>query len=276
MMDGFLEASAIMSKLANETKVQDDGKPKYKFDKLRIYFNKDYEVPTSNGKSILVRVPTIGEIIKDEFRFYMNLNFIISNPTQFRLQLWEVGMDWNKMTDFQLFQLLYKALEYDISQLFIPEVDFSTFEVMQKVISESEPVTVLYSERYDIEIDEATYDHLKMYLRTMFNIFPKVEKAKGKTTKQAIIDEEKLNLAQKNKKDEDSSILLPLVSSCINHAGFKYNVKELEDIGVFQFMDSVSRLQIYESTTALLKGMYSGFVDTKNIKNEDMNFMRSI
>ena len=41
-------------------------------------------------------------------------------------------------------------------------------------------------------------------------------------------------------------------------------------------MDSVQRLQIYESTHALMSGMYSGFCDTSKISKEQFNFMREI
>jgi len=41
-------------------------------------------------------------------------------------------------------------------------------------------------------------------------------------------------------------------------------------------MDSVQRLQVYESSTAVMKGMYSGFVDGSKIKPENYNWMRSL
>lgn len=41
-------------------------------------------------------------------------------------------------------------------------------------------------------------------------------------------------------------------------------------------MDSVQRLQVYESSTALLKGIYSGFVDASKIDKNELNFMREI
>ena len=83
------------------------------------------------------------------------------------------------------------------------------------------------------------------------------------------------NAKYKTSKDEDDG-LLPLISACCNHPGFKYKSSELKQLGIFQFYDSVKRLQVYESTTALQKGMYSGFVDSKGIKAEDYNFMRAI
>ena len=42
-------------------------------------------------------------------------------------------------------------------------------------------------------------------------------------------------------------------------------------------MDSIRRLQVYESTTSLMKGMYSGFVDTSKLKlDKELNWARNI
>ena len=133
-----------------------------------------------------------------------------------------------------------------------------------------------------IKIYETDYIKIVEYLRYMFNIHPKVEKAKGKSTKIAIIEDEKRKIAAElqNKKDNDiqKSFLLPLVSSLVNHPGFKYKKNELKEIGLVEFMDSVRRLQTYESSTALMKGIYSGMVDTSKIKNlnQEINWMKDL
>ena len=112
------------------------------------------------------------------------------------------------------------------------------------------------------------------YIRALLNIHPKVEKAKGKTAKKWMIDEDRINMAQKE--DKNNSILLPLVSACINHPGFKYKLQELREVGIYEFMDSVQRLQIYESTRALIGGSYSGFADMSKVPKEQFNFMREL
>ena len=45
-------------------------------------------------------------------------------------------------------------------------------------------------------------------------------------------------------------------------------------VGVCEFFDSVQRLQIYESATACMKGLYSGFVDGSKIKPEEYNWLK--
>ena len=84
-----------------------------------------------------------------------------------------------------------------------------------------------------------------------------------------------LNSSKEND-EENSSYLLSLVSSCLNHPGFKYKLEDLENMGIYRFMDSVKRIQKYEHSTAVLKGMYSGFVDGSKINPEKYNFMGDV
>jgi len=111
-------------------------------------------------------------------------------------------------------------------------------------------------------------------LRELLNVHPKIEKAKGKATKSWMIQEDKMNL--QNKSTESSSNTLSLISACTNHSGFKYKLQELKDVGIYQFMDSVKRIQKYETATAALQGSYSGFVDSSKLKKELFDFMSDI
>lgn len=174
------------------------------------------------------------------------------------------------------------------------DVDFTKFQFYEKPLTEEQiqenkdhkgdkefvmhkPEECMINADQQILIQEHDYNTLAMYLRTMFNIFPKVEKAKGKATKKALIDEDMDNLAVAMQKNEpDKSFLLPLISSCVNHPGFKYKRSELEEVGIVEFMDSVQRLQVIESTKALMGGMYSGFCDMSKVDKSLFNFMRDI
>lgn len=254
---------------------------------LQLYFGDPYQV----SDKILVYQPTIGGILEydkkfGESEFWSMLNVFIGNTTSYRLLLWDMGIDWNEISDFQLFSLLIKTLKVENTEILFGDLDLSSFDAYMKQIpnedefdnkEESEPKQemVLWNPELDIEINEDIYKNIALYIRTMFNIFPKVEKAKGKTTKKWIIEEDRMNLANA-KKEDTTSTFLPLIESCCCHAGFKYKKNELREVGIYEFMRSVQRLQVYESTTALLKGMYSGFIDTKGIDKEEFDFMRDI
>jgi hypothetical protein len=251
---------------------------KFEFDRLKMYFGEPYTIQCPVGE-IVISTPTIGDILQfGEKEFYAMLNIFVTNPTSYRLQLWDMGIDWNKISDYELFCMLIKGLKFESTKLLFNDVNFQSFELYGKKIEDSEEQTItLYSKEQNIEITEDTYRCMAAYLRLMFNIYPKVEKAKGKATKEAIIDEDRMNYNMELKKNKGyKSTLLPLVSSCVNHPGFKYKLNELREIGIVQFMDSVQRLQIYESTVALNSGMYSGMCDLSKVDKKLFNFMREL
>ena len=241
------------------------GSDNYEVDELQLYFGEPYRITDT----IIVRQPTLGEIIEfGEDAFYNTLYIFITNPTSYRVALWDKGIDWNKLTDYNLFMMLYPNINVNALQLFLPG-----FYLYKVTLSNQEETIILSNDHGDI-ITEEIYSKISYYLRKMFNYFPKVEKAKGKITKEWIIEGEKERL--KNKPNHFVSNLLPLISACLNHPGFKYKKSELKEIGIVEFMDSVKRLQVYESTTALLVGRYSGMIDTSKLNNEDFNFMREV
>lgn len=246
---------------------------KYSFDKLQMFFGEDYQV----AEGIVISQPTIGEIMMfGEEKFNQVLNPFVVNPTSLRVALWQQGKDWTEMSDYELFYQLILQLQPTPSETFMifGDLDFSKFNLYKRqneVDGELVEDVVLLNHEQKVLIDEEIYNHMSSYLRTMFNIFPKVEKAKGRTTKEWMIEGDILN--NKSQPTQKSN-LLSMISFCLNHPGFKYKKSELKDLGVVEFYDSVQRLLIYESTTSLMKGIYSGFVDTSKIDRKEFDFMR--
>lgn len=271
------------TKIAGQSVARDNvRKITHKFDQLKMYFGEPFEV----GNGITIYQPTVGKILEvGESDFYGTLYVFIANPTTYRVQLWDNGIDWNKVSDYELFMMLVKSVRPEISSSLFGDIDFSAFEPYSKTIiktneeGEEEEVSIptLYNKDTEMELSEEDYTLIAEYLSVMFNIHPKIEHAKGKITKQSIIEEEKMNMEAKMAKgDVEESGLLSLVSACVNHPGFKYKLQELKDVGICQFMDSVQRLQVYEQSTAMLHGMMGGFVDSSKIKADSYNWMRSL
>lgn len=254
--------------------------PIIEFDKLKLYFREPYVIDLEGVEgSITLTQPSIGDIVElGEKRFYGSLNAFTTNTTTFRLQLWDQGLDWNNVPDFDLFCMLIGTAEKEVYQTFLPDIDFSTFGIFQKQLPDSgDKIRVLYDAENRIEINEQVYFHISQYLRNVFNIFPEEKMTQDKVLKKWFIEKDRRELKNReSKKEEEDSGLLPLISGCCNHPGFKYKPSELKEIGVFEFYDSVKRLQVYETTSALNHGAYSGFCDTKDIPQENFNFMRPI
>lgn len=258
------------------------------FDELKIFYEYDY----SPVDKIKIRQPKIQEIIDyGDNKFYSMLNSICGNPTMFRLQLWNVGINWNDISDFDFFSMMIKNFTPKDTSILFGDLNLSWFERFHDNESDSsvliyvphdeddEPINIFELDKEElIKIDEIVYIKFVEYLRFMFNINPKVEHAKNKITAEAIIWEEEENLKIEQKKHKDDKVkksaLLPMISFALNHPGFKYKKSELKDVGIFEFMNSVKSLQSYEATRALLTGTYSGMVDTSKIPKEEFNFIK--
>ena len=268
---------AAKNLINNSNNKKDDNQEKkyeFHFDELQMYYGLDYEI----DDRIIIRQPTIGDIIEfGEQHVLSSIMPFVSNPTSYRLQLWDMGIDWNKISDYELFVSLIQASRKEDTCLLFGDVDFSSLSPYQN--TETNDI-VLMNDDQTLMIDEYKYMHMREYIRLMFNQYPKVEKAKGKATKEAIIDEERMNLINNkklNKNKSYKSMYLPLISSMLNHPGFKYKKNELKEVGIVEFMDSVKRLQVYESTRALMSGIYSGFCDTSKMNlNKELNWLRDI
>ena len=270
---------------------------------LKIYFGQPYQIT----EKITIYQPSIRDIMEyGENEFFSMLYIFIGNTTMRRLELWENGMDWNKICDYELFCSFVRMFPVEKTAILFKDVDFTKFDMYQLPPKEQEQAEQLdengqpkklnstekrkkrfkqfednytfYNEEQDIQINAQTYHKIAAVLRQTVHIYPKSEYTVGKTSKQIIIDEQraKLERAIAQNKDKPVSTLLPLISACVNHPGFKYKTTELKDIKINEFMDSVKRLQVYEATHALLGGMYSGFCDTSKIPKDNFDFMRSI
>ena len=269
MLDG-IQAAVLADAQKKKENTQE-----YKFDPLKMYFREDYFV-----KGIRIVQPTIGDILNmGESKFYSGLSPFLYNSTSIRVMLWDLPqrIDWCNVKDIEVFGILKNMTNTDNSaiRLLFPDYRIEHMQLMQlNEKNSNECQLFLYDEENDFVLNESEYMEIAEYIRTLLNIHPKIEKAKGKTTKQWMIDEDRMNMAQRDEKN--TSTLLPLISACINHPGFKYKLQELRDVGIYEFMDSVQRLQIYESTIALLGGSYSGFADMSKVPKEQFNFMREL
>ena len=201
--------SLIKDKLSdNKSQPSTSQKPKYEFDALQMFFGDPYLLT----KNVVIYQPTIGDIIRvGEKKFYSNLNVFIAHSTQYKLPLWKAGIDWNKIEDFTLFCSLLPTTDPEASSLLFGNVNLHNLKIYEipltpEEIAENEahkgekkykpikPTRFLRDIEQDIIITKETYERMAEYIRTMFNIFPKVQKARGKSTKETLIFEEEMKL----------------------------------------------------------------------------------
>ena len=258
--------------------------PKIEFDDLQIYMDIPHTIDIEGLKGKLtIYSPTLGQVIKmGQNKFYLGINPFITNTTQYRLPLWEMGVDWNETPDFDLFcMLLNVGVDKDVTNIiFGEEIDWSDFALFSKVKEDGTEERILYNEKADIEINELMYFHISQYIRRLILRDPEEKITTDPALKNMYIMKDKRHKAneedKKEKGEESSFSIQSLISACVNHPGFKYKKSELMEIGLNEFYDSVKRLQIYESSIASMHGAMGGMIDAKKLPKDATNFMREI
>lgn len=242
-----------------------------------MYFGEPYTIPCRHG-SITLPFLTIGDLVEiGESNFFSTLNIVVANTTSYRSFLWDLNLDWNEVTDFELFVMIFKNMDPDVSKLLFGDLDFSTFEIKLLNVDEETKKLVLVSEEQNIEIGEDEYQQFHQYYQLLFNMKPEDELTYDNRLKKWWIDKDKREQARRAKKTDDKKYSLqPMVSALVNHPGFKHKLSELKEVGIAEFYDSVKRLQIYEQSTALLKGLYGGMISSKDVEPDAYNWMKDV
>lgn len=239
------------------------------YDNLKLYFKEDYII---NDK-IILKQPTIGEIVKfGEEKYYLMAQTLSSIPSDMKSALDDMGIDYEEISDFELFIILSKGLKKEATYLLLGDLELSAFEIAE---NKENGQAVLYDFNNDIMIDEIIYHKIVGYIRKLHNFKPKIEKSANKFTKKILIDEDReKKLLNKNK--QYKSILLPLISSMVNSPGFKYNSQEVLNIGLYEFMDSVQRISLIRNVDSLMFGVYSGNVDNSKLNKKETDWTRRL
>ena len=239
----------------------------FEIDQLQLYFGDPYVI----NEHITIKQPSIGQIMEyGERKYYQMVHTITAMPSDMKSQLADMGFDYEKMEDFQLFQMLVQTLPKESTAILFGDVDFTKLKPYRNPQND---LVVLADRETGLVIDVLIYERIVNYLRSVHGLKKKVEKAKNAMTKRILIEEDRRNIAL-NKNKPYKSFLTPLVSAVKVRMG--YTKEYVRNMGIYEFTDDIARLQIINNADALLRGMYSGMIDTKKIDKKELNWMKEI
>lgn len=236
-------------------------------DNLLLYFGDDYVI----NDNIRIHQPTIGELINyGEAAYFSMVHSISAIPSDLKFQLWDMGIDWCQIEDYDLFCMLSQTLTPDRTGILFGDLDFSKLRPYRNPQNDE---VILADKESGVIIDKLIYMRIVNYIRKLHNITPKVEKAKNKRTKEIMIEDDRRN-HEFNKNKPFKSYLLPLISSVKVKQG--YTRDYIRNMGLFEFFDDVSRLSILFNSDHLMSALYAGTIDAKKIDKKELNWMREL
>lgn len=243
-------------------------------DELKIYRGDDYQIK----EGLIIHQPTLNEICDYGEQAYWSMIYTLcSSPADMKWQLSELGADYTKCTDWQLFsQWLYKTVTPERTSIILGELDLSHHQPL--VNTETRDVWLCQMDEdgnviEGSEYGEYSYICMVEALRKIHGLKRNDEIPANEITKQILIEDAR-DAYLMNKDKEYHSSLKNLVSALINCEGFKFNHFDVWDMKINAFMDAVARISKIKNANLLMQSGYSGFgVDLKKINKEQLNWL---
>ena len=213
-----------------------------------------------------VRIPTIGEILEDEDSYYSIVSSLTATPFQYMVQLDDMGIDYTKITDYELFKILFPIMcaKLNLSILF-GDLNTSDFDVY---ISKQDDSQVIYSPANDIIIDELVYNDLADIIRKI-NLLDKVNSKPGNEHMRKYLLDKERKKQKRNAKKKKEPYLEKMVIALVNTSEFPYDYDSCMNLSIYRFNQSFKQIQHKISFDNTMIGVYAGTVDTSKMSNKD-------
>jgi hypothetical protein len=245
-------------------------------DELLIYRGQDYFV----SDYIIIHQPSLDEICKyGEKKYYQMINTLTSVGADLKWQLADIGIDYTKIGDFELFyNILIKGYTKEQTSIIFGSLDFTKFEIYDN--TQNGEICMAQKVKPDdnspnaemIVIDSYTYQVIIDYLRKMHGFKRNDQLPANESTKQILIDDDR-EAYEMSKNKEYHSQLLNLISAMVNSEGFKYNHDTVWSMKIFAFTDSVRRILKIKNAELLLQSGYSGYgINLKEIDKKQLDW----
>lgn len=235
-----------------------------KIDELQLYFGDDLII----NDNLRVRQPTIGDVIAaGEDKYYGTVYLMTAISSDMKSVLWDAGIDWTEFSDLETFALMSAQLRPEDTCIFLPNVDLSTFKLYKRNDGE-----LMLINEDGVVIDKYIHKKIMDFLCCMHGIRKTPEFPGNKHTKMILIEDDRMRRKIQLAK-EPKSQLMPLISSMVNSAGFKYSIEEIRGMHIYAFMDSVQRIQTIKSAEQLTTAYFSGNIDTKKFDKKKLDWL---
>lgn len=224
------------------------------------------------GKDIVLNIPTVGEILDNGLAYSKMLDLFTSKPIDYMVALDDAGVDFTKITDWELFITLATGMQsvgIDSNILF-KNVDLNNF-----VFVEPETVDGSISwldTKTGCVIDEKLYRHISEAICLITGCTVNDRKPANEAARTYMIEVERRKMKRRKRK-RTSTGLETLIVALVNTSEFKYDYESVRNLTIYQFNESVRQIMKKTAVDYRMHGVYSGTVDVDKLGKDDLNWL---
>lgn len=219
---------------------------------------------------IYVKIPTVGEVLADEDKYFETVYTIIATPYDLMVQLDDNGIDFTKISSFDLFCLLFGHLKEQDTSLVFGDLDLNKFTI---AINKQNGNHVLRDEENDITIDRAIHGQVCACLRKILNI-PRTEKQPGNEEGRLYMLQKARKKAKRKKKQQTESQIEDVIIALVNTAEFPYDYESVKDLTIYQFYASLKQVTHKVKFDKTMIGVYAGTVQFDKLSNDERSWIQ--
>lgn len=219
---------------------------------------------------ISIRIPTVGEILEDEARYNSIVSCVISTPYDFMVYLDDMGIDFEELTEYDLFLLLFPSLQATDTGILFGDLDLSKFS---PAINEENGQVVLLNLEDNIVIDRGVHDRICQAIRKINHLEKVIRRPGNSEAKKYMIERARIKLQRAARRKKPSSELENLIVALVNTEEFKYGYEDVLDLTIYQFRASADQIirKIHFNNTMI--GVFAGTVKAKELPQEDLTWI---
>ena len=230
-----------------------------------MLYQREYKI----NDNISIVIPTVGEIISDEDNYYGLLSMITSMPIDLMVQLDDVGIDFTKVSAWEVFLISFDAIKAQDTKLIFGALDLTKFQLMEN--KENKEVMLVDLEN-EIVIDRAVYEKIATVLRKIHHIQKNTRKPANDEAKRYMLERERVKQKRKRRTSKES-VLESLIVSLVNTEQFKYNFESVLNISIYQFNESLKQIVKVKNYDNTMHGVYAGTIDVKDLKPDELTWL---
>ena len=234
-----------------------------------ILYSKRYPI----NDHIHIEIPTVGEVFEREDEYYGLISLIAATPKDMMVQLDDIGIDFMKINDFELFLLSFGLLKSQDTSMIFGELDLLRLEM---AVNQENNTMVLMDKERGVIIDRAIHHNICEAIRKIHRIKRDVRKPANDEAKKFMIKRAKEKIMQRSKRGyTGGSHLEELIIALVNTEQFSYNLKEVLNLTIYQFSESVHQIIKKIDFDNKMYGIYAGTVNAKDLPQQDLNWLTS-
>lgn len=219
---------------------------------------------------IVMRIPTVGEVIKSDGLYDQIISTFTATPRDLMVELDDLGIDYNEIEEYDLFLLLFQSLKTIDTSLLFGDLDLSKYDLA----SQNDEIVLLNQDTGNY-IDKFKYMYLCDTTCKINYVKRNNKKAGNKAAKDYLIQKERKKKKRAKRKAKSSeNPLNDLIISLVNTAEFKYDYKSVLDLTIYQFNSSLHQIINKVNFDKLMIGVYAGTVDTSKISPKSLNWIK--